>query len=55
MNNKLFDFISASPTPYHAVDTVKKALIEKGFQEIHENENWILEKNKNYLDSYILE
>ena len=49
MNNKLFDFISASPTPYHAVATLKKQLLEKGFYEISENENWILEKNKNYF------
>ncbi len=49
MNNKLFDFISSSPTPYHAVDTIKKQLLENGFCELLESENWVLEKNKNYF------
>ena len=29
MNKKLFDFISKSPTPYHAVKTVCEALSKK--------------------------
>jgi len=49
MNNKLFDFISSSPTPYHAVENVKSALLEKGFCELSENSDWALEKNKNYF------
>lgn len=34
--NELFEFIKASPTSYHAVDTVKKMLIGNGFFEISE-------------------
>ncbi len=36
--NELFKFIKASPTAYHAVDTVKKMLISHGFSEISEND-----------------
>lgn len=49
MNNRLFSFISAAPTPYHAVDTIKKSLSQKGFSELSENSPWILEKNKKYF------
>ena len=30
------DFVNASPTPYHAVNSVKSLLSEAGFEEIHE-------------------
>ncbi len=49
MNNKLFDFIFASPTPYHTVKTVADMLINEGFIRLNENEDWVLEKNKNYF------
>lgn len=35
--NRLFDFIKKSPTAYHTVDTVKSALIEKGYTEVFES------------------
>ena len=34
------DFVNASPTPYHAVNSVKSLLSEAGFEEIHERTNW---------------
>ncbi|CAK9435668.1 uncharacterized protein LODBEIA_P03950 [Lodderomyces beijingensis] len=34
------DFVNESPTPYHAVDSVKKMLLNEGFQEIVERNNW---------------
>ncbi|KAK6361209.1 hypothetical protein TWF730_004952 [Orbilia blumenaviensis] len=36
----LIDFINASPTPFHAVDTAKKALLKAGFSEIKERDAW---------------
>lgn len=35
--NRLFDFIKKSPTAYHTVNTVKNALIEKGYTEVFES------------------
>ncbi|KAK6355258.1 hypothetical protein TWF696_004373 [Orbilia brochopaga] len=36
----LIDFINASPTPFHAVDSAKKALSRAGFKEIKERDAW---------------
>lgn len=35
----LSEFILSSPTPFHAVDTAKKMLEERGFTELKESEN----------------
>ncbi|CAN3375739.1 hypothetical protein DIURU_003831 [Diutina rugosa] len=34
------DFVNDSPTPYHAVNSVKKMLTGAGFTEINERQNW---------------
>ncbi|KAG7663639.1 uncharacterized protein J8A68_002888 [[Candida] subhashii] len=34
------DFVNLSPTPYHAVSTVKSHLKAAGFSELHERTNW---------------
>lgn len=34
------NFVNYSPTPYHAVDTVKVGLRNAGFKEIQERSNW---------------
>ncbi|EPS43866.1 hypothetical protein H072_2059 [Dactylellina haptotyla CBS 200.50] len=36
----LIEFINASPTPFHAVDTAKKTLLKAGFSEIKERDAW---------------
>ena len=36
--NKLIDFIKASPTAHHTVDTVKRALVAEGYTEVYEND-----------------
>lgn len=55
---KLFDFLDASPTCYHAVANVKERLIQQGFQELSEKEVYQLEAGKSYFvvrnDSSIL-
>ncbi|KAH9492411.1 hypothetical protein Btru_051043 [Bulinus truncatus] len=33
-------FINKSPSPYHAVEEVKKALVSSGFKELRESEKW---------------
>ena len=46
--NQLIDFIYASPTAFHAVDTVKGALQKHGFQELKEADKWSLSKGGKY-------
>ena len=47
------DFVNESPTPYHAVDSVKKMLLNEGFEELIERNNWskshTIEKNGKYF------
>ncbi|CAH6720293.1 aspartyl aminopeptidase 4 [[Candida] jaroonii] len=43
---EFIDFVNASPTPYHAVDTIKKELSCKGFEELKERDNWDIESLK---------
>lgn len=45
----LIDFIYDSPTQFHAVEKVKKILIEKGFKELKLNQRWNLEKGGKYF------
>ena len=49
MNNKLFDYIAASPTAYHACAQSCKALIANGYTELFEGEKWSLESGKGYF------
>ena len=35
--NELIDFIKASPTAHHTVDTLKRALLAEGYTEVYEN------------------
>lgn len=39
-NHGLCAFLDNSPTPYHAVASMKQALQEKDFIELHEGESW---------------
>ncbi|KAJ9635566.1 hypothetical protein H2204_005740 [Knufia peltigerae] len=38
--NDFLDFVNASPTPFHAVKSVKERLSKVGFKEIKEKESW---------------
>ena len=42
VNEKLFDYIKASPTPYHAVAHTVEILKGEGYTELNENERWSL-------------
>ena len=47
-NRLLFDFIAASPTPYHAVSQAVRRLEESGFIPLSESEEWQPECGKSY-------
>ena len=45
---KLFDFIDASPTCYHAVKNAEERLLQAGFEKLSEKETYSLEMGKKY-------
>ncbi len=47
--NKFLDFLKTSTNPYEAVLSLKKIMLEKGFEELNEFEVWKLEKGKKYF------
>nr|WP_274377606.1 M18 family aminopeptidase [Marinagarivorans algicola] len=47
-NNEMLDFISRSPTPYHAVINVRKMLDAGGFVELKEAQSWQLQPKGRY-------
>jgi len=48
-NKDLFSFLSASPTPFHAVSGIEDVLRLRGFIQLQENEQWQLEKGCSYF------
>ena len=42
VNGRLLDYISRSPTAFHAVENAAKALSGAGFEELRETEDWSL-------------
>ncbi|PRP75491.1 hypothetical protein PROFUN_10669 [Planoprotostelium fungivorum] len=49
LGQKFIDFVNASPTSYHAVDTAKKHLLEAGFTHLKEKDAWDLKPNGKYF------
>lgn len=48
MNQQLFDYISASPTAYHATAHTAKLLRDAGYTALQESADWNLEPNHAY-------
>lgn len=48
MNQKLFDYIAASPTAYHAVSHTAALLRQAGYTPLQEADAWTLEPGKGY-------
>lgn len=46
---KFIDFLTAAPTPYHAVDTMRTILVSNTFQELKEGDKWQLKKGNRYF------
>lgn len=47
-NARLLEFLRRSPTPFHAVATMREALDDAGFLALDEAERWALEPNGRY-------
>jgi aspartyl aminopeptidase len=45
---ELLDFIDASPSPWHVVQSVEKILTAQQFEKLHETEQWILQAQGRY-------
>lgn len=48
---EISSFLDASPTPWHAVETIQKVLAEAGYEQILEEEAWELQEGKKYMVS----
>ncbi len=48
MNQELFRYIAASPTPFHAVEQTAKRLEAAGFSYLPEGEEWSLQPGRGY-------
>ena len=46
---ELFNFIDASPTAFHCVESVKKILLDKGYKELSESEEWKVKKGDKFF------
>jgi len=46
---ELIDFIYKSPSPFHAVETIKEKLIESNFKELYNKDKWEIEKGGKYF------
>ena len=40
VSRDLIEFLTAAPTPFHAVARMKGALLEAGFVELDEGDSW---------------
>ena len=48
---ELLKFIEKSPSPFHAVETMKEELLSEGYEEVKETEKWSLNKGGKYFVS----
>ncbi len=48
---EFLEFIKKTPTAYQAVEELRKELLENGYKELFEQENWQLEKGGKYFFS----
>lgn len=45
----LLEFIDASPSPWHAVETARQQLQAQGYKQLHETDRWQLEAGGKYV------
>ena len=49
ISQELMSFIKKSPTAFHAIDNIKKTLLENGFEELLEGQTWQIKKGGHYF------
>lgn len=49
ISQQLLDFLDHSPSCYHAVDNLTRALAAEGYQELPEYETWTLRAGGKYF------
>lgn len=47
--NGLLDYVKKSPSPFHAISEAKKRLLDAGFEELKEADNWKINKGGSYF------
>lgn len=47
-NKDLIEFLNHSPTPWHAVSTMKSLLDAAGFEQLDERDDWSLDRSRGY-------
>ena len=48
-NQGLLSFITSSPTPFHAVESISSKLTQSGFESLDEADSWQLQKGASYF------
>ena len=49
VSRDLIEFLTAAPTPFHAVARMKGVLLEAGFVELDEGDSWNIEPGRRYV------
>lgn len=49
LNSQLLKFLEESPTPFHAVESMKSCLLDAGFTELFEESDWELKQGERYF------
>ncbi|BFM48887.1 M18 family aminopeptidase [Marinomonas sp. THO17] len=48
-NDSLLSFLQVSPTPFHATDSMRSELLAAGYEELFEEDNWVIEEGGKYF------
>ncbi|WP_425642981.1 M18 family aminopeptidase [Marinomonas gallaica] len=48
-NHSLLSFLDDSPTPFHAVSTMKRELLAAGYEELVEQQEWVISEGGKYF------
>lgn len=48
-NHSLLSFLDDSPTPFHAVSTMKRELLAAGYEELREQQEWVVSEGGRYF------
>ena len=49
ISQELLDFLQKSPTAFHAVENIRKQLLENGYNEVLESQHWKLVPGGKYF------